>query len=208
MKKILLMVAIGFALSACAGRQVTKVQPLSDTADAPYANVLVVSLFSSFDRRRIFERAIVKELSERGVRAVASTSRMTTKTPLSRETFVAMVEELGSDGVLVTQLVGVDTTGKVKTKRPEATYNVSATRYFNVWNVDYTEYREPPSIETTDTLRVATQMYSARTKEPVWAMETETKISRNLEDPLGYTVIGEQAGTIARYLASDGLIAR
>lgn len=206
MKKVLLA-TISICIAACAGRQVTTVQPLSESADAPYANVLVVSLFSSFDRRRIFERAIVDQLAERGIRAVPSTSRMNTRTPLNRNTFVAMVEELGSDAVLVTQLVDVETTGKVKTMRPEATYKVGPTYYFNVWSVDLTEYREPPAIEVKDNIILAAQVYSARTKEPVWGIETRLTIKKNLEDPLGQSVIVAEAESIARNLARDGLIA-
>lgn len=112
MKKLLLVMTIGLAIAACGGRQITRVLPLSDSADAPYDRVLVVSLFNSFDRRRFFERAIVSQLTERGAKAVASTSRMTTRTPLNRETFEAMVEDLGADAVLVTQVIDVDTQGK------------------------------------------------------------------------------------------------
>jgi hypothetical protein len=205
-RKVLILAIIALVASACGGRQVTRVVPLAESADVPYENVLVVALFSSFDRRRIFERAVVDELSQRGIRAVASTSKMTTKTPLSRDTFVAMVRELGSDGVLVTQLVDADTSGKVKTMRPEATYNVSPTRYFNVWNVDYTEYREPPDIESKTRLLVGTQMFSAATQEPVWIIETATTIKRNIADPMDFSLIVDEADAIVRELERDGLI--
>jgi hypothetical protein len=205
-KKLLLVMTIGLAIAACGGRQITRVLPLSNSADAPYDRVLVVSLFNSFDRRRIFERAIVSQLTERGAKAVASTSRMTTRTPLNRETFEAMVEDLGADAVLVTQVIDVDTQGKVKGTRPEATYNVRATRYYNVWDVDYTEYREPPNIEMKNTLSLLTQVYSARTKQPVWAIETRTTVTKNLDDPLGQSVIIDEAKAMTRYLDKDGLL--
>jgi hypothetical protein len=205
-RKVLILAIIALVASACGGRQVTRVVPLAESADVPYENVLVVALFSSFDRRRIFERAVVDELSQRGIRAVASTSKMTTKTPLSRDTFVAMVRELGSDGVLVTQLVDADTSGKVKTMRPEATYNVSPTRYFNVWNVDYTEYREPPDIESKTRLILGTQMFSAATQEPVWIIETATTVKRNIADPMDFSLIVDEADAIVGELARDGLI--
>jgi len=74
-KKLVILTA-AFLLSACAGPQVTRVQNLSDTADAPYQKVLVVSLFELFDTRRYLEDALVKELEEKGIAAVASTSLM------------------------------------------------------------------------------------------------------------------------------------
>ncbi len=207
MKKIL-VATICMLLAGCAGRQVTTVQPLSESADAPYANVLVVSLFNSFDRRRILERAIVKELGERGIRAVASTSRMNTRTPLNRDTFVAMVDELGSDAVLVTQLVDVETEGKVKTRRPDATYNFGPTRYYNVWTVELTEYREPPTIATKSAVVLASRVYSAETKEPVWAIESKLTVRKDLDDPMDYSLITDEAKSIVGRLARDGLLAQ
>jgi len=206
-KRILVAAACVF-LAACAGRQVTTIQPLGESADAPYANVLVVSLFDSFDRRRILERALVKQLAERGVRAVASTSRMNTRTPLSRSTFVAMVDELGSDAVLVKQLVDIETEGKLQTRRPDATYNFGPTRYYNVWSVELTEYREPPTVAMKDTVALATQVYSVETKEPVWGIESKVTIKKNLDDPMDYSLITGEAESIVGHLARDGLLAQ
>ena len=42
---------MALALSACASTQVTKVQKLSSSADAPYSNILVIALFESYDAR-------------------------------------------------------------------------------------------------------------------------------------------------------------
>ncbi|MDH3719343.1 MAG: hypothetical protein OES79_14585, partial [Planctomycetota bacterium] len=110
MIKKLLIIAIAVSFSGCAaGTKVTTVQELAESADAPYENVLVVSLFKSFDARRYLEKEIVGQLSELGVKAVASTSMMNTKTPVSRRTFADMAEELDSDAVLVTQLVSLNT---------------------------------------------------------------------------------------------------
>ena len=100
----LLAVSACLALSACASTSVTRVKALAPEADAPYDNVLVISLFKSFDARRILEKQLVKSLEERGVSAVASTSRMDSRTPVTRETFLGMVNDLDSDAVLVTQL--------------------------------------------------------------------------------------------------------
>jgi len=88
-------------VAACSGTpHVTTTQKLSQAADAPYDNLLVVSLFESFDMRGYLEKEIVKSLSGRGVNAVRSTSLMDSRTPATRETFLAMVEELDSDAVL------------------------------------------------------------------------------------------------------------
>ena len=206
-KKLVILTA-AILMSACAGPQVTRVQPLSKSADAPYQNVLVVSLFELFDTRRYLENAIVKELSDRGITAIASTSLMNTKTPVTRDTFIAMVEEHGSDAVLVSQLVSIDTTVKEVDSRPESTYIVRPTYYYNVWNVELTEYVEPPFLKQKHTILLATQLFSVSNLEPVWAIESKSKIVEQRETRGDVSVITEEAKSIARYLAKDGLLAR
>lgn len=195
-------------LAACAGTKVTKTQDLSESADAPYDNVLVVSLFSSFDLRRFVEADIVKQLQAQGVKAVASTSMMNTRTPVNRKTFVDMVEQLGSDAVLVTQLVSVEAESEMKDMNPQATYNFRPTYYYNVWSVEQTEYVEPQSLEIKNTLLLATTLYSATSKEPVWEIQTQSKFTQNFDQRTGATVIENEAKAITRYLARDGLLAK
>jgi hypothetical protein len=205
-KTITLLSAL-LVLCACAGPQVTRVQPLSETADAPYGNVLVISLFKSFDARRYLEKDIVTQLEARGVNAVASTSMMDTRTPVTRETFLAMVDSLGSDAVLVTQLVNLETEAKMRDARPESTYNIRPTYYFNVWNVDLTEYVAPQGLQLKHAIVLATQLYSVGKQEPVWAIESKTNISMDYDERGDISVITDEAKAIGSYLSRDGLLA-
>lgn len=202
------LIAIGalVALTACASTQVTQVKALSPDADAPYENLLVVSLFKSFDARRILEKQLVKALEERGVSAVASTSRMNTKTPLTRETFLAMVEDLDTDAVLVTQLVSLDSQAKLKDMRPESTYNLRQTYYYNVWNVELTEYSEPQGLDLEHTLRLSTQVYSAKRLEAVWAIESQTDIVSAFDRRGDLSFVADEARAIVSHLSRDGLL--
>lgn len=204
----LLLVGTALFLAACStGPQVTRVQDLSETADAPYDNVLVISLFKSFDVRRYLEKDIVKELEARGLRAVASTSLMDTRTPVTRQTFLSMVDSLDSDAVLVTQLANLESKGKMKDMNPEVSYNVRPTYYYNVWSVDQVEYTEPQGLELTHNLVLATQLYSVRDLKPVWAIESKTKIVMAYDKRGDVSVITEEAKAIVRHLSTDGLLA-
>jgi hypothetical protein len=195
-------------VSACAGPQVTRTQPLEQSADAPYDKLLVVSLFRSFDMRRWFEREVVRQLEARGVKAVASTSLIDVKTPLNRDAVIAAVSEANSDAVLVTQLLDIETTSKVRDRRPQSTYNVRPTYYYNVWNVELTEYSEPKGLEAKHGLTMATQVFSVSTKEPVWTIETTSKLKRNIDQQFSGTSIEDEANAIVRAMSRDGLIAR
>ena len=208
-KKTILLTGVALFLAACAsGPQVTRTQPLSEAADAPYDNVLVVSLFQSFDTRRFFEDAIVKQLEARGVEAVALTSRTDGKTPLNRDTIVRVVDEVNSDAVLVTELLDIATTSRFRDRRPESTYNVRPTYYYNVWNVELTEYSEPKALEAKHALTMATQVFSVSTREPVWTIESESEMFRNVDQQFKGTPIIDEAKAIASAMARDGLLAR
>ena len=206
-KKSVLLFGVAILLAACAGPQVTRTQPLDRSADAPYSNVLVVSMSSSFDMRRIFEREIVEQLEARGVKAVASTSLIDVKTPLNRNSVIAAVGEAGSDAVLVTQLLDAETSAQFRDRRPESTYNVRPTYYYNVWNVELTEYTEPQGLEATHEFTMATQVFSANTKEPVWTIETNSKLKRNIDAQFSGTSIEAEAKAIVSTMARDGLLA-
>lgn len=208
MKKITLILIAALLISACAGPRVTRVQTLAESADAPYNRVLVVSLFSSFDLRRFFEKEVVKQLKERGVEAVASTSMMNTKTPVNRDTFLAMVEELGSDAVLLTQMVDLDISSKEKTFRPQATYNIRPTYYYNVWSVELTEYVQPPGLEVKHQVTLATQVFSVLSKEPVWAIETASTITKGIDEKRRGSSLPKEASAIINAMTGDGLLAK
>ena len=204
--KKFILACLALALSACAGTQVTKVQKLSSSADAPYSNILVIALFESYDARVYLEKEIVSQLSEKGVTAVASTSKMTPKVPATRETFLAMVDELGSDAVLVTRLVNHDADVKIKDMRPESTYNVRSTYYYNVWDVQLKEYVQPQYMQFKHSIVLATQLYSTSTREPVWALESKSKIVDTFDRPGGMTVIRDEAKAISSHLSRDGAL--
>ena len=208
MKKTILLVSAALFLSACAGPKVTRTQPLAESADAPYNNVLVVSLFQSFDMRRYLEKEIVKQLEAQGIDAVASTSMIDVKTPLNRDTVLEAVGKANSDAVLVTQLLDSQTTSKFRDRRPESTYNIRPTYYYNVWNVELTEYSEPPGLEATHAFTMATQVFSTSTKEPVWTIETHSKLKRNVDRQFSGTSIADEAKAITGAMARDGLLAR
>ena len=205
----LLAAVIAVSLAACASApSVTTTQEVSEAADAPYDNVLVISLFKSFDLRRYLEEEIVKKLQAEGVQAVASTSMMDTRTSVTPQTFQSMVDSLGSDAVLLTQLASLDSEAKLKDRSPESTYNIRPTYYFNVWSVELTEYVEPQALSVKSSLVMATQLFSVRSREPVWAIEVESKIAREFERGPDYSVIVDEATAITRQLKRAGLIGR
>jgi hypothetical protein len=208
-QRALLLFGAIVAVAACStGPQITRTQAVAETADTPYRNILVIMLYSSFDVRRQFENEVVKQLSAAGINAVASTSLMDTRTPVKRATFLAMVEALDSDAVLVTQVASLDSNTTKKDVSPQATYNITPTAYYNVWGVELTEYVEPPKFGVEASLGLATQIYSVLAQEAVWAIESKSKIEQEMGRPGYYPFFVDEAKAIAKHLLRDGLIAR
>ncbi len=206
--KTTLLIGIAAILGACAtGPQVTKTLDMTESADAPFEKLLVIALLSSFDSRRYLEDETVKQLSEIGTDAVPSTSMMNTKTPVTRQTFLAMVDKIGADAVLVTQLTSLQSKGTVVDMNPETTVNFRPTYYYNVWSVEQTEYVEPQAVDFEHSLILATQLYSVLKEESVWAIESRTKIKVGFDEVAGFSVIVNEAKAITSHLSKDGLIA-
>ncbi len=205
--RVLLIFGITLVLGACAtGPKITRTQELSESADTPYKKILVITLLSKFDSRRYLEKEVVSQLSKLGTESVASTSLMNTKTPVTRATFMAMVEQLDADAVLVTQLVSLRSEATVVDMRPEATVNLRPTGYYNVFSVETTEYMEPQAVEFEHSLVLLTQLYSVLKRETVWGIESKSRFSLGFDQSKDYSIIVNEAAAIAKYLSRDGLL--
>ena len=199
---------VTMTLAACSSApQVTRTQEVAAAADPPYKKILVIALFDSFDSRAYLEKELVLKLAALGTDAVASTTMMDSRTPVTRATFIAMVDEIDADAISVTQLTSLSSTAKVKDMQPEATYNIRPTYYYNVFSVDLTEYTEPQSVEIDYSLVLATELLSVKLREPVWTIEAKSKIVQDHEQSSDYSIYVVEADAIASHLLRDGLIA-
>jgi hypothetical protein len=209
-RRAIFVLGISFVLGACAGSQsrVIETQQVPVITDAPYRNVLVIFLSDSFDSRRYLESEVVKKLAEYGTHAVRSTSMMDSRAPVTRPTFQAMVDEIGADAVLVSQLAHLQSAGTVVDMNPRSTYNIRPTYYYNVFSVELTEYVEPQALDFKHELSLATQLYSVQAKDVVWAMESSSKIKQAFDKGPDYAIYVNEAAEIVTQLRNGGLIAK
>lgn len=176
--------------------------------DAPYRKVLVIFLSDSFDIRRYFETEIVNALAKYGATGVRSTSMMDTRVPMARETFLPMIDEIDADAVLVTQLVNLQTKGTMVDMNPQSTYNVWPTWYFNVWQVELTEYVEPQGLNLEHDLSLTTQLFSVQSKAPVWHMQSHSNILVAFDEGPDYSIFVDEATDIVKALHHSDMIDR
>jgi hypothetical protein len=197
------------ALAACAAvPQITRLPAQSSPASTPYDNILVVSLFDSFDSRRYYEKETVKALEALGTKAVALTSQVDLREPVNRETILPVVKELGVDAVLVTQVSNLRTTAETQNRRPESTRNIRPTYYYNVFSVELTEYEEPPALQYNFDLALRADLFSVESRESVWAVASKTKDKSGLDGDRDYSKYVDQATAIVRALKQDRLIGK
>lgn len=209
LRLFVLLPAILAVLTACgAGTQVTRVQAVPESADVPYRKILVISLLDSFDARKYLENELVARLATQGVEAVASSSMMDSRVANSRKLYLGMVDDIGADAVLVSQLAKVDADATVRDMRPQATYNFRPTYYYNIWSVELTEYVEPQSVALGFSVVLASQLFSVKQKDAVWGIEAKFRVAQNIDQYWDYSVFPDQAATIATYLSRDGVITR
>ena len=207
-RKAIQVISIGIVLAVIAGPQTARAEEASPPPDAPYKNVLVIFLAKSFDIRRYFETELVNALAERGTTAVRSTSMMNSKVPVVPATFLAMVEEIGADAVLVSQPVALQSKATMVDMNPQSTHIFRPTWYYNVWSVELTEYVEPQGMDLEHDLSLATQLYSVQTREPVWAMESHSNIKVAFDEGPDYSIFVKEAGAIVKQLRRSRMIAR
>jgi len=207
-RKTIHIVSVSIVLVVLAEPQVAWAEKPSLPPDAPYRNVLVIFLAKSFDIRRYFETEIVNALAKQGTTAVRSTSMMDTRVPMVPATFLAMVEKIDADAVLVTQPVNLQTKATMVDMNPQATLNVRPTWYYNVWSVELTEYVEPQGMSLEHDLSLATQLYSVQSRELVWTMESRSKILVAFDRGPDYSIFVKEATAIVKKLRRSRMIAR
>ena len=208
-QRTMLFCGIATVLAACSmGTQVTTTQEVSESVDAPFKKILVIALFDGFDSRAYLETEVVLKLAEFGTDAVASTTMMNSRTPVTRATFIAMVDEINADAVLITQLSSLDTKATVKDMRPEKTVNFRPTYYYDVFSVEVTEYVEPQSVEFEYDLVLTTELLSVRERKGVWAIQANSRFVMDHDQTSDYSIYIDEAKAIATQLRKDGLIVR
>lgn len=200
---LILSVLIGGCAS---GPKITSLPAEAEPVDAPYTNVLVVSLFKSVKTRKRFENEVVSQLSARGVEATAMTSVQSSGDTLDRDAVLRQVQRLGADAVLVTQLLSLDSNLKEKKQSPFGGYKFRTTPYHNVYGVETVIYDKLPLTEMVYDAAVRTDLYAASSKKTVWSMGSERHVEYDAEQPVNYINVIDEAQVVVRRLAKKKLI--
>ena len=174
----------------------------SDFAGGPFTKVLVVGAHEDGDVRRRFENGVVRSLNAAGTDAISSLTVMRSSQDISRESLLTATSTLGSDAVLITRLVDVESRAEIQQGRTSVTAQQrDDLPLADFFRYDYAEYQDPLTITTIRTVVLATDLYNVADENRVWSVES-TSFEKETVD----AVIDGASRAISSALERDGLI--
>ncbi|MCJ7590715.1 MAG: hypothetical protein MUO51_05120 [Woeseiaceae bacterium] len=110
---------------------------------------------------------------------------------------------------MVSRLVSFESDAKIKKDdNTRYKYSLDSTYYYNVYAINATMYVEPQTVEFNHAVRLATQLISVARQEPVWAIESTSKVAQDAIHDRIYSIIVSEAKGITSNMRRDGLLAR
>jgi len=200
-RKVLFTIA--FASLLASGCAATSTDSRPDMRDTSYSNFLVIGVAGDYNARAQFERATASELRRKGAAASTYYSVVGGNKPITPDNIRTAVQSGNFDAMLVTRVLATQTDAKVQKDREEIDATPIGGRLVNLFRYDYTDYKNPGSIDLKTSVDLATELYSAATEEIVWSMESSNKGETNLG-----LLIDETAATIVKRLDRDNLIGK
>ena len=200
-KSLFLLIPIAIFATGCAATSTTGADP--DLTNGSYSNFLVIGVAGDYDSRAQFERATVSELRTKAASASTYYSVVGGNKPITPEEVRAAVQSGNFDAVLVTRVLDTQTDLKVNKDREEIDATPIGGRLVNLFRYNYTDYKNPASVDLKTTVTLATELYSAAAEEIVWSMELSSKGETNLG-----LLIDQTAESIVDRLDRDDLIRR
>ncbi len=76
-----------------------------------------------------------------------------------------------------------------------------------MFSVELTEYAEPPGIRLEHDVTLLVELIGVDTREPVWAIQTRSRVVWKADMERDYSAYIDEAKTITREMAKDGVIA-
>ena len=198
--------AVLLAVAACATPTVLNTQWSNPSFSAkPMRTILVVGITKDSSNRRVYEDAMVAQLTARGLKAMPSYGFAPEPGPVPQEVVQKAIDEFGASGVLLTRVVNVSQSVRVTPGMymgPPRGMGFSGFYgfYGGMWA---SSFHSPPTITVTENVVADTRLFEARDFQIVWTASTTTSTSGSGST----TALLQQFATlIARALAQDGMI--
>lgn len=193
---ILLLAAF---VTGCASTKLTNSWRNPDY-DGPVTGMVVLGVSKQASVRRVFEDEFAAQLRSQGIRAIPSHTLIPEDGPVEEERLRAAVESAGTDAVIITRLVKIESKISVTPAYPGPAYGFSP-YYYGYYSGAWVGYYEPPIVREYDVVTAETTVFANGRAEPVWSGTTETFAPGELKkETAGFAKVVMDA------LAAEGLI--
>ena len=197
------LICVAAMLIAGCAQQTEVVKLYDNTAaqDRQYEKFFVVGLAGDSDTRRRLEDLITGQLRAAGAGAVPGYTETGPQTTLLQDEINEAARRSGSDAILVTHIVSVDTTADKQTGRVDILSECRGGDPADYFLYDYDELKEPDTVRLAHTVVAVTNLYDAGAGERVWSIQSTCFDKATMPE-----VFLEEAEAIARQLVTDNLI--
>lgn len=186
-------------LSGCAARtSVNSTWHDTDLRGQRYDKVLVIGLTADGERRVTYEDTVTRELLGGNTQAWPSSRFMDIAQDVTPETVQPVVDRLGADAVIVTQVSSLN----VEAIEVDAFTDVMARRQSGTaFRYDYIEKERAAYMTAEFTTVLTTDVYAANSGKHLYSMVASTSGQESLDD-----VAIELGRAIAKRLKNDGVV--
>jgi hypothetical protein len=182
--RLLLLIAAAALLTSCTSTQFNA-QWLNPQASGrlPVRNVLVMGISRDTTARRVYEDAMVAQLTARGVKAQPSYRTLPDDGPAAQEAIEKAVRDAGADAVLISRTISVTNEVRVSPGMmmgPPYGFGWGGFYgfYHGMWS---SAYAIPPSVYTVQNVVVDTRLFDAKDFMVLWSGSSTTTPTSSME---------------------------
>ena len=168
---------------------------------APLDPVLVVSVTTDLNGRRMFEDLLVEKLARGGSTAWASSRKMDNSIPLQRDNVERAVRETGAMLVVVTRLVEVDLSVSEQGERGSVKVHRRHETPLDFFRYDYEVVEPTSALVPASAVTLSTDVYGVESGRLLYSMDTIVPARESRLE-----IIEEASRSIAGRLRKDGLV--
>ena len=198
------------AVTACTGPTVLNTQWTDSQFSAkPMRSILVVGITKDTSNRRVYEDAMVAQLTARGVKAKPSYLFAPESGPIPFEIMKKALTDFGAAGVLLTRVVNVSQSVRVspgsapRSMGPRSSRNMGMRGFYGFYDGMWaSSFHSPPTITVQENVGADTSLFETKSFSVVWSASTTTTRGSGSSTAL----LQQFSALIAETLAKDGLI--
>ena len=162
---------ISWLLAACASTIVGSAWFDTSYEGGPFKKIIVVGAGAT--DQRVFEDTFARQLRAAGVESTPGYALLSSEAEQSDAAFTAALDRSGADGVLIVQLLSVDTHTQIATTMAPGPpmswgWGRAPAPSFGRTLVPM------PQVSRQDIARVETRLYEIRSRQLIWAASTDT----------------------------------